>query len=93
MIGMEIPIREYVITSDSLCITLNEKKKVQEGENKGNEYLHPVGYYGSIENCLEGLLQLKIRKSEATSLKELINEIGETNKFIREQFRKARGKK
>ncbi len=90
---MEIPIREYVITSDSLCITLNEKKKVQEGENKGKEYLSPIGYYGSVESCMEGLLQLKIRKSEATSLKELINEIGETNKFIREQFKKARGKK
>lgn len=93
MIGMEIPIGKYAITSDSLCVTLNEKKKVQEGENKGKEYLHPIGYYGSVEGCLESLLQLKIRKSEATSLKELINEIGEINKFIREQFRKARGKK
>ena len=90
---MKIPIGQYVITSDSLCFAINEKKKVQKGKNAGNEYLTPILYYGTIESCLEGLLQLKIRKSDATSLEELIAEIGEIRKFIREQFRKARGRK
>jgi hypothetical protein len=91
---LEIPIgKDYVITSDPLSIILNEKRVVQEGENKGREYLTSIGFYNTMDGCLEDLLQLKIRKSEATSLKELINEIGEINKFIREQFRKARGKK
>lgn len=90
---MEIPIGKYVITSDSLCFTINEKKKVQKGENKGKEYLYPILHYNTIESCLGGLLQLKIKDSDATSLEELVVEIGKINKFIREQFRKARGKK
>lgn len=38
---MKIPIREYVITSDSLCITLNEKKKVQKGEGQEMNFSQP----------------------------------------------------
>lgn len=90
VICMEIEIGKYVITSDSLCITLNEKKKVQEGENKGNEYLHPVGYYQTVESCMEGMLQHELKKSEATSIKELLEEIREISMFIKKEFGKAR---
>ena len=90
---MKIEIGGYVITSDSLCVTLNEKKIAQEGKAKGEEYLSAIGYYNTVESCMEGLLQHKIKKSDATSIKELVDEIKEISKFIREQFRKARGKK
>ena len=90
---MKIRIGKYVISSDSLCFTLNEEKKVKEGKNKGDEYLHPIGYYSTVESCMEGLLQYKIKKSDATSIKELVDEIKEISKFIRGQFRKARVKK
>lgn len=90
---MKIPIGQYVITSDSLCFSINEKKKVQKGKNKGKEYLHPILHYNTIESCLEGLIQLKIKESDAQTLHGLIEDIGEINKFIRGQFRKARGKK
>jgi len=90
---MEIPIGEYVVVSDALSYTLNEKKKVKEGKNKGKEYLDTIGYYNTIEACLEDLIQMKIKKSDAQTLHGLIEDIGEINKFIRGQFRKARGKK
>ena len=90
---MEIKVGKYVITSDSLCIILNEKKKIQKGENEGKEYLSAVGYYNTVESCMEGLLQHKIKKSDATSIKELLDEIKEISKFIRGEFRKARVKR
>ena len=90
---MEIPIGKYVITSDTLCYMLSEKKKVKEGENKGKEYLDTIGYYNTIEACLEDLTQMKIKESDAKTLHGLIEDIGEISKFIRGQFRKARGKR
>ena len=92
VIYMEIEIGKYIITSDSLCVTLNEKKKIEKGENKGNEYLSAIGYFNTVESCLEEILQLKIKESQATSIKELLDEIKEISKFIREQFKKARAK-
>jgi hypothetical protein len=90
---MEIEIGKYVITSDPLCIVLNEKKKVKSGENKGKEYISPVGYYHTVENCMDALIELKIRESQATSLKELVDEVRKISKFIRKQFKEARAGK
>ncbi len=90
---MKIPIGKHVITSDSYCVILNEKRKYKSGENKGKEYFHPIAYYNSIEHCLSGLLELKIRESETTTIKELLKEIKNINKFIRSEFKKAKGKK
>lgn len=86
---MEIEIGKYVITSDPLCIILNEKKKVKSGENEGKEYISPVGYYHTVEDCMEGLLQHKIRESQATSIRELVDEIKGISKFIKKQFKDA----
>lgn len=93
MAGVKIEIGKYVITSDSLCFILNKKKKVKEGENKGDEYLSNVGYYSTMENCMEGLLQYRIRKSQATSIKELLEEISRVSELIRSEFGKARAGK
>lgn len=84
---------KYSITSDPMCIILNEKKVIKSGENKGKEYFSPIGYYSTVENCMDALLQFKIRESDATSFKELVDEVKKISKFIREEFRKAGGKK
>lgn len=84
---------KYSITSDPMCIILNEKKVIKSGENKGKEYFSPIGYYSTVENCMDALLQFKIRESDATSFKELVDEVKKISKFIREGFRKAGGKK
>ena len=88
---MEIPIGKYVITSDSYCYALSEKKKVKEGENQGTEYLQNIGYYSTIEICLEALLEHKIRTSDAATIKELLEEMKKASKFIRAEFKKAKG--
>lgn len=90
---MEIKIGKYTITSDPLCIILNETKTIKNGKRKGEKYLSPIGYYIGVEGCLDALLELKIRESQATSIKELLDEVKETGKFIREEFQKARSKK
>ena len=89
---MEIPVGKYVITSDSLNVTLNEKRKVKEGKKKGEEYLQPIAYYSSVESCLEGIIDHEIIASKSESLEELLREIKKISKFIRSEFKKARGK-
>ncbi len=87
---MNIHVGKYVITSDSLNIILNERKVVKDGKRKGEEYLVPIGYYGTIEGCMEALLRYKVRKSQATSIKGLIEDVNEISKFIKKQFKEAR---
>lgn len=90
---MKIEMGKYSITSDPLCIILNEKKAIKSGENKGKEYISPVGYYPTVEDCMDALIERKIRESQATSFKELLNEVKEISKFIRKQFKEARAGK
>ena len=42
---------------------------------------------------MEGLLQYRIRKSQATSIKELLEEISRVSELIRSEFGKARAGK
>ncbi len=49
-----------------------------------------VGYYQTVESCMEGMLQHELKKSEATSIKELLEEIREISMFIKKEFGKAR---
>ena len=39
---------------------------------------------------MEALLRYKVRKSQATSIKGLIEDVNEISKFIKKQFKEAR---
>ncbi|WP_257574501.1 hypothetical protein [Hafnia alvei] len=42
---MQIEIGEYVITSDTYNLILNEKKVAKEGKSAGEERLQSIGFY------------------------------------------------
>lgn len=67
---MEIQIgnSEYYIRSDKYNIILSKKMPNPEGIE---EYWNEMGYYGTIEQAYNGLLNRKIRLSSATTLEGL----------------------
>lgn len=79
----------HFITADPYCFILQEKKTVQDGKTKGEEYFENIGYYTSIESALKGLLKKETRKflakQDIVSLKETIKEI----KKIEEEITKV----
>ncbi|MHC4397403.1 MAG: hypothetical protein ACYS1A_17320 [Planctomycetota bacterium] len=81
---------EYYLTSDAHNIILNQVFTVQEGKNRGSEYLKPVGFYPGIVQAFEGLLRLKGMRSKARTLEGLIREHSELIGIIKKAFPTAR---
>lgn len=75
----------YQIVSDPMQYILQEKKIIKESkeENKvGTEYYDNIGYYGKIVQALKGYKELEIRKSDVTSIDELMALIYKLDKKI-----------
>lgn len=84
----------HFITADTHSFMLQEKRIVQDGKNKGEEYIETLGFYSSIENAIKGLMKNETRKyvskKETSTLKEAIKELENIeNKIlsIKYQFR------
>lgn len=73
---------KYSITSDARQYILQEGKEVLEGENKGQVYYNPIGYYGTITAALKGYKELKIRSSNVTTINELMQLIEDLDNKI-----------
>lgn len=73
---------KYTLTSDSMNYIIEETKVIQSGDRKGETYKTVYGYYSTIEAALKGFKQLKIRTSDATSIKELLEICKEIDKKI-----------
>lgn len=88
MVIMHIEIGKYVITSDDNNIVLNEKKtKGEKSKQEGKEYLSPVGYYGSVTECIGGLLRISLRGSQAASLQEFMDDYRELKTLINDKLK------
>ena len=84
---MEIKIGNYVVKSDSMNIWIEKKGTVSDEKSKnfGKEtWTRCSGYHYTIDAMLDSFFQQSIRKSEATTMEELRNEIEETKAVIRE---------
>ena len=79
----------FYIDANSNCYILQEKTKVQDvkSENYGNEIYKDLGYYTTLESCLQGILKTVTRefisKNEESSIKELLAQIKLQNDFIK----------
>lgn len=73
---------KYTLTSDTMNYILEETKVIQGGEKKGETYKTVFGYYSTIESALKRFKELKIRTSDAKSIKELLEISKETDKKI-----------
>lgn len=65
--------KEYYLDSDSYNFTLYERKISQSGKTKGEEYFKALGYYGSIKNLYEAIIQREV--SDDLGLIENMNKI------------------
>lgn len=76
---------KYYISATTNYYSLKEKKIIQdkESENYGKEQYFDIGFYSSIESCLNGLLKKQCREFLA---KEDIKSIEEFKKFILEKM-------
>ena len=79
---MEIPVGKYVITSDKYNIIVNTKQKIKTGKDAGKEKLVPEAFVGSIEECMEYIVNQGIRESKATSFKELKEDVAKIRKLV-----------
>lgn len=79
----------FYINATSNCYTLQEKTTVQDenSENYGKEIYKDLGYYTSIENCLQGILKATTREfiaqEQENSVKELIEQVKLQNDFLK----------
>lgn len=82
----------WYIAADSNCYKIQEKTKVQDENSKnfGQEVFKDMGYYSSIEGCIEGILKSEIReylkKDEENSIKDLFKEIKSMQDFLKEKI-------
>ena len=79
----------FYINASTNCYTLQEKTIVQDenSKNYGNEVFRDLGYYTTIESCLEGVLKVTTRefisKDTINSLKDLQQEIKDFTKYLK----------
>ena len=81
---MQIKIGDYEITSDKYNIIISEvitpkRKKSEEG---GQPYTLTRGYFHSLKEAFLSLLGMKLKDSEATTLKELGKAVESAEKEI-----------
>lgn len=73
---------DYKLTSDDRNVILAKVSIGQSGKSEGEEIEKNIGYYGTIEQALNGYLRIQINTSEAMSISELKAEIREVKKTI-----------
>lgn len=89
---MQIDIGEkYVITGDARQYVLNERKVKGEkaGENAGEDYLQPVGFYQSIPGVVAALIGLSVRLSDVQSLQAMEQHINRVALQCEKAFKEA----
>lgn len=70
---------QYLLKQYSGKTYTNEKGEEREG-------YRVLGYYGTIEQAIKGLIEMKIKESTVTTLKELLDEVKEIKQFISEKI-------
>lgn len=78
----------FYINASSNCYTLQEKTTVQDekSQNYGKEIFKDLGYYTTLENCLQGILKTTTREfieqEQENSIKELLIQVKMQTEFL-----------
>ena len=83
---MKIEVGNIVITSDSKSVGLNKKSIAKSGDKAGQEVLTPYAWYMNLTQAMEGIVDQRVRESNATSFKELLAEVKALRQEIREML-------
>lgn len=82
----------FYIVADTNCYKVQEKATIQDenSKNYGNVVFRDVGYYVSIEQCINGILKTLSReyiaKDTENNIADLKEEIKKQNKLIKESL-------
>ena len=78
----------FYINATTNCYSLQEKTTIQDENSKnfGQEIFKDLGYYTTIEQCLNGFLKVKTReyiaKDTINSIQDLKKEIKKTQELL-----------
>lgn len=79
----------FYINASSNCYTLQEKTTVQDekSQNYGKEIFKDLGYYTTLESCLQGILKTTTREfiaqEQENSIKELLTQVKMQTEFLK----------
>ena len=79
----------FYINASSNCYTLQEKTTVQDekSQNYGKEIFKDLGYYTTLESCLQGILKTTTREfiaqEQENSIKELLIQVKMQTEFLK----------
>lgn len=82
-----VQIDRFIITADSNCIILQEKKITENGKNKGEKRLENIGYYSNLGGAVFGVYKILSRESIAKSKIITIDEQIKKLEKIRQQLK------
>lgn len=80
----------FYINANSNCYTLQEKTTIKDENSKnfGQEKFNDLGYYTTIEGCLEGILKTTTRefisKETENTLNDLKDFIKKENQYLKD---------
>jgi hypothetical protein len=85
---MEIPVgAKYIITSDDYNIVVKKKRILtNQKTNEKYEDWSNARYFMTIEQACKYILKDRVRASDATTLKEILQEVKETKHLIEESL-------
>ena len=78
----------FYINATTNCYSLQEKTTIKDEKSKnfGQELFRDLGYYTTIEDCLNGFLKVKTReyisKETINTIQDLKKEIKKLQKFL-----------
>ena len=76
---------KYVITSDEMNVILAVDYGMKEDKDgKECRNTSAQGFYASVEDAINGYLRRRVNASQATSIRELIEEIRDLRKYVHE---------
>ena len=85
-----IPKTPYYIRSDDLNFIITEEKVYGAKSVKcGETYLEDCKYYNTMEELFHGLLKLRVRQSQAASIKELKEDMKNIHDDITRLFKEV----
>ena len=71
--------QKYKIESDSLNITISEKKLSKKARK---EYWKPIGYFSCVANALKFMVDLEVNKTELSDFKAVVKKQEELYQLI-----------
>jgi len=83
---MNIEIGNHVITSDPYNIIISKKYTAKKGKKAGEKVVTPIAYAPTIELAVKKLVNIKVRESDATTLRELADEIKAYHYTVKNAF-------